>query len=244
MLFNGKEKIDINESYENFYLQKKHLRVYPTEFVVRTFLQNLPKLNMKKPVNGSKVLEVGFGDGRNTVFLCEQGYDVTGVEITAKIIELTTERMNQLGHKNFSFKVGRNSSLPFNDSSFDYILASHSCYYCDEGQTLIDNMKEYARVLKKDGYAIFSVIHIEPNVIDEINIMNNALKLTDGTYVIKNDPLNIRNGYRFQGFEYAHEIEKYLTPLFKNFSFGTADNNFWGISERAFWVVCQVNKSS
>ncbi|WP_419655296.1 methyltransferase, type 11 [Desulfosarcina variabilis str. Montpellier] len=238
-----KEKNDINENYENYYGARKYLKVYPTEFVMRTFLQTkLPKLNMDKPKIGDKILEVGFGDGRNTVFLCEQGYDVYGIEITKGIIKQTSERMSNLGFKNFSFKEGRNSNIPYNDNTFNYILASHSCYYCDEGETLIDNMKEYSRVLKRDGYVIFSIIHVRPDIIDEVNIMNDSEKLTDGTYVIRNDPLGIRNGYRFHAFETEEELKAYLTPMFKNFSIGLADNTFYGVSERLFWVVCQVNK--
>jgi SAM-dependent methyltransferase len=54
-------------------------------------------------------------------------------------------------------RVGRNSSIPYEDGTFDYILACHCCYYCDEGETLIDNLKEYHRVLKPGGALISSV---------------------------------------------------------------------------------------
>ncbi len=232
---------ELNENYTSYYSKSNYLKVYPTEFVVRTFLQKkLPGLkNFKQPVQGSKLLEVGFGDGRNTVFLCEQNYDVTGVEITEEICSQTAERMKALGHNNFHFTVGRNSSLPFPDNTFEYILASHACYYLDEGQSFLDNMREYARVLKNDGYAIFSVIHIRKDQKDNINIMNAAEKQADGTYVITNDPLKIRNGYRFHAFEQAEDINKLLNPVFKNFIIGTADNDFYGITERVFWVIAQ-----
>lgn len=39
--------------------------------------------------------------------------------------------------------VGRNSNIPFEDDKFDYVLACHCCYYCDEGETLLDNFREY-----------------------------------------------------------------------------------------------------
>lgn len=235
------ETAELNNKYTSYYKKGTYLKVYPTEFVVRTFLQKkLPGLkNFVQPVQGAKVLEVGFGDGRNTVFLCEQGYDVTGVEITEEICSQTAERMKALGHSNFHFTVGRNSSLPFENETFEYILASHACYYLDEGESFLDNMREYARVLRPDGYAVFSVIHVRPDVIDDINIMNAAEKQSDGTYIITNDPLKIRNGYRFQAFEQSEEIENMLSPLFKNFIIGTADNNFYGVTERVFWVIAQ-----
>lgn len=231
----------LNEKYTSYYGKGNYLKVYPTEFVVRTFLQKkLPGLKkFIQPVQGSKILEVGFGDGRNTVFLCEQGYNVTGVEITDGICTQTAERMKALGYNNFHFTVGRNSSLPFKNCTFEYILASHVCYYLDEGQCFLDNMKEYARVLEKGGYAVFSVIHVRSDTIDDINIMNAAEKQPDGTYIITHDPLKIRNGYRFHAFEQPEDIKSLLSPIFKNFIIGTADNNFYGVTERVFWVIAQ-----
>ena len=65
---------DINKYYTEFYEARQTRRLYPTDFVVRTFLAKYPNL---EPVNlpiGGKVLDIGVGDGRNTGFLCDQGY--------------------------------------------------------------------------------------------------------------------------------------------------------------------------
>jgi hypothetical protein len=40
-------------------------------------------------------------------------------------------------------------------------------------------------------------------------------------------------------FREKREIEEYMASLFCNFSFGFADNDYYGISERVFWVVCR-----
>ncbi len=34
-------------------------------------------------------------------------------------------------------------------------------------------------------------------------------------------------------------VEEYFSTCFSGFSFGFADNDYYGISERVFWVVCQ-----
>ena len=65
-------KSKINSSYTSFYESKNPKKVYPTEFVVRTFLGKYPALNLELK-SGFKVLDIGFGDGRNTAFLIEQG---------------------------------------------------------------------------------------------------------------------------------------------------------------------------
>ncbi len=48
----------IDQSYEQFYAKRAGLRVYPTEFVVRTFLANYPGLKFRKPVAGDRVLDI------------------------------------------------------------------------------------------------------------------------------------------------------------------------------------------
>lgn len=222
----------INSSYERHYADRTNLKVYPTEFVVRTLLAHYPNLNLTKPVPGNKILDIGFGDGRNTAFLCDCGLTVSGIEITQGIVGQTRERLSKLGH-NPDLRVGRNSSIPFADGEFDYILACHCCYYCDDGQTFLDNLKEYSRVLKKDGFLIASVANKASYIFDD------AKELPDGSMLVMKDPYNNRNGYRLHGFAAAPDIEQYFSPLFKNFSLGSADNDYYGISERVFWVVCQ-----
>jgi len=223
---------NINSKYERYYAQRLNAKVYPTEFVVRTFLANYPNLKFNKPAPGNKILDIGFGDGRNTAFLCDCGLTVSGIEITEGIVEQTRSRLFKLGHSP-DLRVGRNSSIPFEDGEFDYILACHCCYYCDEGQTLRDNLKEYSRVLKKDGFLIASVA----NKLSYI--FKNSKQLPDGSMLIMKDPYNNRDGYRLHAFSTSADIEKYFSSYFKNFSFGSADNDYYGISERLFWVVCQ-----
>ena len=224
------ENIDLH--YEEFWKAKKAVKVYPTEFVVRTFLANYPLLCFTKPSPNDRILDVGFGDGRNTALLCELGLDVYGVEITQGIVDNTLQRLKQLGHTP-DLRVGRNTSLPFADGYFSYVLACHSCYYCDEGESFADNMLEYSRVMRGGGYLIASL----PN--KKSYIFSDAEKLPDGSLRITKDPYGNRIGYRLHAFDDTNAVQECLAPMFTNFAFGSADNDYYGINERVFWVVCQ-----
>lgn len=228
--------LHIDSSYELFYAKRAGLRVYPTEFVVRTFLASYPSLKFRKPIPGDRVLDIAFGDGRNTVFLCDQGYAVSGIEITEGIVRQTGERLAKLGHQ-ADLRVGRNSSIPFENGYFDHILACHCCYYCDDGETFADNMKEYARVMKPGAWLVASVASRSSYIFKD------ALALEDGSLRIQADPYGNRDGYRLHAFSSKDQIETYLSPWFEHFSFGFADNDYYGVSERLFWVVCQKREA-
>lgn len=178
---------NIDQHYEQFWKAKNAAKVYPTEFVVRTFLADYPSLRFAKPSPNERVLDVGFGDGRNTSLLCDLGLDVYGVEITQGIVDHTAHRLKQFGHTP-DLRVGRNTCLPFEDGFFDYILACHSCYYCDEGESFVDNMREYLRVMKEGGWFVASM----PD--KNSYIFNGAVALADGSLRIAQDPYGNRNG--------------------------------------------------
>ncbi len=227
----NKQTEDINTHYTEFYATRNPDLVYPTEFVVRTFLAKYPNLKLELK-RGNKVLDLGFGDGRNTIFLIQNGYDVYGTEITEEIVDLTKARLERLGLK-AQLELGRNSKLPYSNDFFDTILGCHVSYYCDENESFTDNVKEFARVLKPQGYYITSL------PMASSYIFKNAEKLEDGCMRINSDPYNNRNGYKLRPFQNEDEVMKELSPYFHNFSFGSAQNNYYGIDERVYWVVCQ-----
>ena len=223
---------EINKNYNDFWTQKKNVRVYPNEFVLRIFLANYPGLKFQKPTSGDRILDVGFGDGRNAILLSDMGLNVSGVEITKGIVDQTKKRFENLG-VNLDLVIGRNSSLPYENSIFKYILSCHCCYYCDDGDDFNNNMNEYSRVLEPNGWLVASLAK------DDSYIFNGAIKQTDGTYIIKKDPYKNRNEYRLHAFSTEQNVLDVMSQWYKNISIGVSHCNFFGIDERVYWVTCQ-----
>jgi len=224
---------NISDGYGAFYQTRDPDHIYPVEFVVRAFLGNYPRHKTDKTsYPGKRVLDLGFGDGRNMPLLRNLGMQVSGVEISQEICDLTERRMQALGIA-VDLKVGRNHDIPYPDGFFDAVLACHACYYIDSGTRFDDNLREIARTLKPGGSFIFSA------PIGTSYIMRGAKDLGEGHMEIANDPYGVRNGYVLRKFDSEAEIRSALLPAFADFEIGSCRNDFWGIDEHVWIVVCR-----
>ena len=221
------------DRYEEFYRQRDPDFVYPVEFVVRAFLGSYPRLkNSDSRFSGSTVLDLGFGDGRNMPLLWNLGMKIHGVEISEEICARTRERMRRLGVV-VDNRVGRNCRLPFDGPIFDHVLACHSCYYVDPGTKFADNLREIARVTKGGGRFVFSA------PMASSYILRGAEDLGEGHMMIADDPYGLRNGSILKKFDRESDLELALSEHFEDFRIGSCRNDFWGIEEHVWTVVCR-----
>lgn len=223
---------DVKESYTAFHVSHNPAHVYPSEWVIRTLLGKYPQLNLDKSrYRGAKILDVGFGDGRNWPLLLNAGFDVYGVEITDDIIAMGKERARSLG-MNATLKLGTNSAIPFADNVFDYVLASASCYYVDKGTSFRDNLAEYSRVMKPGATLLATLPEASSSIFE------GCTELPDGHVEIRNDPWGLRNGYVFRRFQSKSELIEAFSPYFDSFSVGLCCDDYYGVQINLFLLVC------
>jgi SAM-dependent methyltransferase len=224
---------DVKQSYTTFHTRHNPPHVYPSEWVIRTLLGKYPLLALdKSKYRGAKLLDMGFGDGRNWPLLHNLGFDIYGVEITETIVSLGRERARTLDIP-VTLRVGANSSIPFDDNSFDYTLASSSCYYVDAGTTFSDNLKENQRVLKPGGILMATLPEAESSIFKE------CVELKDGHVEIRADPWGLRNAYVFKWFRSQEEIKETFWPYFDSFSIGLCRDDYYGVQINLFLLVCR-----
>lgn len=224
---------EIESAYSTLYRKKDPIHVYPVEFVVRAYLGRYPRLDRPAPsFAGMKVLDLGFGDGRNMPLLSNLGMQVHGVEITESICEQAVARLRRLDVA-LEARVGKNNVIPYPDQYFDQVLACHACYYVEPGTRFSDNVAEIARVCKPGAGFVFSA------PVGSSYIMRGARDTGGGLMEIQNDPYGVRNGYLLQKFDSEAEIVRALSPVFGDFAFGVCKNDFWGIEEHVWTVVCK-----
>jgi 2-polyprenyl-3-methyl-5-hydroxy-6-metoxy-1,4-benzoquinol methylase len=68
---------------------------YPHEKVVQFCFRNYPPEIRK----GIRALDLGCGSGVHTIFLVEEGFDVTGINLSEIAIKNTRKKLNLLGLK-------------------------------------------------------------------------------------------------------------------------------------------------
>jgi len=106
--------------------------------------------------NKGNVLDIGCGTGREAMALTKLGYNVFGIDISEKEIEIAKEE----AHKEkleINYNLCNGIDLEFNDEYFDYSIIWAQTYgniYTKENR--IKMIMENKRVLKKDGILCLS----------------------------------------------------------------------------------------
>ena len=108
----------------------------------------LIELVEKKVVEGP-VLDICCGAGTNSVFLAQKGFEVHGIDIAAKAVEMANQKARK-GKVSCSFIAGDAIHLPYLDGRFSFIFDRGCFHHIPVGlrERFVEGV---ARVLKKGG---------------------------------------------------------------------------------------------
>lgn len=139
--------------------------------------------------------------------------------------------MESLG-VNADIRVGVNNNLGFEDESFDFLLSWNVCYYLDDKMDFSSHIKEYARVLKKNGLLVFSI------PCKDCFVYKNGVE-KNGFMTIKDDWFKVRNGSVQKIFQNERDIEETFGSHFKDFVFGKIDCDCFGLDYKWYIGYCR-----
>lgn len=170
--FNSEENIDLNQAIDVIKILEEE-KVLLQQYIDASNLNANIKLqdrfgqnengwyqwvfkNMK--LNKSfKVLEIGCGNGalwEKNINCLDTNIDVTLTDICEDMLKETKQNLNKYNH-NFNFKLADPSNIPFENETFDVVIANHILFYMKD---LDKVLYEINRVLKKNGEFYCSTI--------------------------------------------------------------------------------------
>ncbi|MFW9834716.1 MAG: class I SAM-dependent methyltransferase [Candidatus Thorarchaeota archaeon] len=100
---------------------------------------------------GGHVLDAGCGTGIVTRHLVDNGYQVTGIDISQKMLDLAKQRVPEA-----TLKVGDMTALDFEDDSFDGLVSTYAVFHVPRTKHSV-LFRGFHRILKKGGALLFSV---------------------------------------------------------------------------------------
>jgi ubiquinone/menaquinone biosynthesis C-methylase UbiE len=124
---------------------------------LQTNLEFLTQTGLLTP--NDKILEIGCGIGSVVNELSEQGYNITGTDISSKAITYGLEK-----YPDIHLEVQPAEALPYENESFDTVLS----FDLFEHIAKIDkHVSEVFRVLRNGGYYLFQTPNKYSNVVFE-----------------------------------------------------------------------------
>jgi tellurite methyltransferase len=111
--------------------------------------------------HGAKALDLGCGEGRNALFLAENGLEVTAVDVSAGGIR-KLEHLAAAKGLRLRSEVGDMRDYPFRES-FDLIVA-HGCLHLVERVSWRSLLRQFKQHTRRGGYNVAAVFTdtIEP----------------------------------------------------------------------------------
>ena len=130
------------------------VKQYPSLELVRIEKKFFEKKN-------GKLLEYAFGSGCNTIHLLKCGYEIDGIDVSSNWLKKTKERIKKIDYiknqPNLLLLDPTKSELPFENSSFDYIVAMSVLSLLGSEKKIKNLLKEFQRILKPSGKIIIDI---------------------------------------------------------------------------------------
>jgi len=106
---------------------------------------------------GSYFLDLGCGNGRNSIHLAKEGMRVVGCDFSGALLEIAKNKLewNQVQNKTEIF-LGDVSSLPIKNDTFDAVLYIATVHHLPLKEERLASIKEVNRILKPGGRALIS----------------------------------------------------------------------------------------
>jgi SAM-dependent methyltransferase len=171
---------------------------------------------MKKKNHVEKILELGCGQGRDTLFFASKGIDVTALDFSSiaikGLINHAKER-NLLNNIYASIFDPRNKPIPFSNDKFDAVYSHMFFNMLFTWEQLKFMFQEIRRVLKHDGFNFFSVRNHNDKSYSQGKKIDNDIYDINGFQIRFYTKQHVKALVKGEGFEILDIKEMYEEPV-------------------------------
>tara|TARA_B100002051_G_scaffold147570_1_gene139648 strand:- start:13389 stop:14078 length:690 start_codon:yes stop_codon:yes gene_type:complete len=197
----------------------------------KKFIKFLRK-EQKVDISTLKVLDLGSGTGKNSIFLAERGANCTGLEISDTAIGLAKKRAAESNLTETTFiKQSFGETFPFSDATFDLALDIMSSNSLTEAERAL-YLEEVARTLKPQGFFFVRLLALDGDKHAQTLIKDHP-GAESGTYVLPEVGITERVLTRDEFIAYYSPFFNIL-KLEKNSSYAHVKNTKY---KRHYWVA-------
>ncbi|HOI91129.1 MAG TPA: methyltransferase domain-containing protein [Candidatus Rifleibacterium sp.] len=147
---------------------KYHGMIAPSAKLVQHLFSHVPRHGV--------VLDLGCGEGRNSLYLSQVGYNIIGLDLSFKAARVMKNNFFEEELKGLVL-TGDARCLPLASESVDGILAHHLFDHLDR-KSFFQAAEEAFRVLKPEGVMLLTM-----DSFSDMSCDNNAISTDDGSIV-------------------------------------------------------------
>lgn len=153
-MINGDEGSDRQQQQANAYDSFADAYAAETdEGLVNAYYERPEMLRLVGDVSGRRILDAGCGSGALSAELSSRGASVTGIDSSSQMLQLARSRA---GDEMDLRLADIREPLPFDDHSFDDVIASLVLHYLEDWAPTLTEMR---RVLRPGGRLLASIDH-------------------------------------------------------------------------------------
>lgn len=135
-----------------------------------------------REASGKRVLDAGFGTGILTKKLYQDGYDVSGMDMSEMIVEVGKEEMPKAKLVCCDYSLGM--PLQFMRDDFDVIISTYGFHHMDHYEQM-GLVKDMLRHLKPDGKIVIGGLAFESmKALKEFRKANKEKWLYENMYIV------------------------------------------------------------
>jgi ubiquinone/menaquinone biosynthesis C-methylase UbiE len=126
-------------------------------------------------IKASRILDLGCGAGRNSIYLAKCGFDVVGVDISRSALRKAKSRFEAEGVENIAIVCASMTHLPFINHSYDVVISVSVIHHAVK-EAVGKTIGEIHRVLKDNGLFLANLLSVKDYRY------GSGLKIEDGTF--------------------------------------------------------------